>query len=145
VNLSPHFTLHEMVFSQEAERNGIDNTPAPRIVENLQFLAENLERVRALLKCPMRTSSGFRCQRLNDAIGGSQTSQHRFGLAWDGSAPGFGSPAEVVAAIAASDIEFDQLIDEYSWVHISFVRNNPRRMIGVKRAGKDIVWQSGSR
>lgn len=128
MNLSEHFTLEELTFSQTAARLGIANEPPPRIVENLTFLASRLEEVRALLKAPMVVSSGYRSPALNDAVGGSSTSQHRFGLAVDFVAPAFGDPFEVAQAIAASSIAFDQLILEFGkWVHVSFTRNPPRR------------------
>lgn len=130
MNLSEHFTLDEMVFSDYAARHNIDNRPPERIVDNLKYTAEQLEKVRALLKCPMQITSGYRSPSLNDAVGGSLTSQHRYGLAVDFVAPGFGSPFEVCTAIEASGIMFDQLIHEYGrWVHISFVRNAPRRSV----------------
>lgn len=128
MNLSPHFTLEELTFSQTAARLGLNNDPPPRIVENLTFLASRLEEVRALLKAPMVVSSGYRSPAVNDAVGGSATSQHRFGLAVDFVAPAFGDPFEVAQAIVASPVAFDQIILEYGkWVHLSFVRNNPRR------------------
>lgn len=128
MNLSEHFTLHELTFSQAAARRGLDNAPTPRIVENLQFLAGNLERVRTLLKARVVVSSGYRSVPVNTAVGGSVSSQHRFGLAADFTAPSFGTPFDVAQAILASDLAFDQLIYEFeNWVHISFVRNDPRR------------------
>jgi uncharacterized protein YcbK (DUF882 family) len=96
-------------------------------VENLRYTAGRLEEVRALLNHPMAISSGYRSPALNDAVGGSLTSQHRYGLAVDFTADGFGTPFEVCKAIEAGGIAYDQLIHEYgSWVHISFVRHNPR-------------------
>lgn len=128
MNLSPHFTLDELIFSEYAARHNINNEPPERIVENLRFLASKLEEVRAVLQAPMVVSSGYRSPALNDAVGGSLTSQHRYGLAADFVAPRFGTPFEVASAIAASPIAFDQLIHEYGkWVHISFVRRDPRR------------------
>lgn len=128
MNLSPHFTLDELIFSEYAARHNINNEPPERIVENLRFLASKLEEVRAVLQAPMVVSSGYRSPALNDAVGGSLTSQHRYGLAADFVAPRFGNPFEVASAIAASEIAFDQLIHEYGkWVHISFVRRDPRR------------------
>lgn len=140
MNLTPHFTLDELTFSEAAIRNGVNNTPTPRVVENLQFLAENLEKVRALLGTPMRITSGYRSEAVNAWVGGSLTSQHRFGLAADFVAPQFGSPYEVAQAILASEIQFDQLIHEYgSWVHISFVRREPRRQaLSIFARGKYI-------
>lgn len=129
--MSAHFTLDELCFSEYAARHNIPNKPMPRIVENIELvLIPGLEQVRALLKCPMIVSSGFRSQVLNDAVGGSITSQHRYGLACDFHAPAFGTPFEVCKAIEASGIAFDQLIHEYGqWVHVSFVRNDPRRSV----------------
>lgn len=128
MKLSEHFTLAELTASQTAARLGLNNDPTPRIVENLTFLASRLEEVRALLKAPMVVTSGYRSPVVNDAVGGSAMSQHRFGLAADFIAPAFGDPFEVASAIKASPIQFDQLIHEYGrWVHISFVRANPRR------------------
>lgn len=126
--LSPHFSLAELTRSDYAARHNISNVPMPRIVENLVFTAQRLEEVRALLGYPMVVSSGYRSQALNDAIGGSLMSQHRYGLAVDFTCEGFGSPFEVCKAIEASGIKFDQLIHEYgAWCHISFVRTAPRR------------------
>lgn len=131
MKLSPHFTLEEAIFSETATRLGIDNTPTARIVENLHFTAERMEEVRELLGGkPIRVSSWFRCQRLNDAILGSPTSQHRYGLAVDWTCAEFGTPREIVAHLAKSPLQFDQLILEFDrWVHISFVRNSPRRQV----------------
>lgn len=129
--MSEHFSLKELTRSDYAARNGLSNVPMPRIVENIeQVLMPGLEQVRKLLGHPMHITSGYRSQAVNTAVGGSPTSQHRFGLAADFHCDGFGSSAEIVAAIAASDIPFDQLIDEFGqWVHISFVRREPRRQV----------------
>jgi zinc D-Ala-D-Ala carboxypeptidase len=127
VKLTEHFTLEELTFSEYAARLGLPNTPMPRIAENLQYLAERLEEVRALLRAPMRVTSGYRSEAVNAGVGGSAASQHRYGLAADFVAPQFGTPYEVARAIEASGVQFDQLIHEFGqWVHVSFVRHNPR-------------------
>lgn len=128
--LSPHFSLAELTRSDYAARHNISNVPMPRIIENLVFTAQCLEAVRSLLGHPMAVHSGYRSQEVNDAVGGSLTSQHRYGLAVDFTCEAFGSPFEVCKAIEASPIQFDQLIHEYGqWVHISFVRREPRRSV----------------
>ena len=68
----------------------------------------------------IRISSGYRSPELNAAIRGAKKSAHLEGYAADFTCPSFGSPREVVRAIAASVIEFDQCIYEGTWVHISF-------------------------
>ena len=122
VMLSPHFSLAEATTSDTAARQGIDNTPPQRTVLTMQLAAQKLEEVRALLGVPMHINSWFRCPQLNTAVGSSSTSQHPLGEAIDFIAPQFGEPLEICRAIiAAKDrIQFDQLILEHTWVHISF-------------------------
>lgn len=127
--LSPHFTLAELTISQEAARRGLDNEPGPGELAALKRTALGLEAVRIRLGgAPVLVSSGYRAPAVNRAVGGSATSQHMRGEAADFTAPGFGTPRQVVDALADSDVPYDQLILEYSrWVHISF-STAPRRM-----------------
>jgi len=119
--LTEHFTLDELIFSSTAERMRIDNEPYGEQAENLKIVAEGLEKVRTLLLSnPMHIDSGFRCYALNRAVGGSMLSAHCNGLAADFTCSGFGTPLDICKAILASDIVFDQLIQEGTWVHISF-------------------------
>jgi hypothetical protein len=121
MQLSPNFSLSELIYSETAEKSGIDNTPPLEVVPNLKRLAAGLEAVRALLGAPLEISSGYRCAALNQAVGGSSASQHVLGLAADFVCPGFGTPLEVARAIQGSGVEFDQCILEYGrWVHLSF-------------------------
>ena len=120
MRLTDHFTLEELTFSEFAIRRGIDNRPPDAVLPRLRMLAEGLERVRALLGVPMRISSGYRCWSLNHAIGGAKNSAHVTGFAADFTAPTFGTPMQVALAIADSGIEFDQVIHEGRWVHVSF-------------------------
>ena len=118
--MSPHFTLDELTFSQTAQRKRIDNTPNDEARDNLLTLASALEEVRSLLGAPMNISSGYRSPKLNAAVGGAKHSAHMRGLAADFIAPRFGSPAEIVAKIEASTINFDQCIVEFGrWVHFA--------------------------
>jgi hypothetical protein len=131
VKLTPHFSLEELTQSQTAARLGLDNTPTARVLENLQHTADRMEEVRELLGGrSILVSSGFRSQKVNDAVGGALTSQHRYGLAADFTCHSYGSPRDIVKAIARSPLRFDQLILEFDrWVHVSFVRNDPRRQV----------------
>jgi zinc D-Ala-D-Ala carboxypeptidase len=121
MQLSQNFSLAQLIYSETAENDGIDNTPPPEIIENLKRLADGLEAVQALLGAPLEISSGYRCPALNEAVGGSSASQHVRGLAADFVCPAFGSPLEVARAVQQSGILFDQCILEYGrWVHMSF-------------------------
>ena len=127
MKLSPHFNLEELTHSDTAVRLDIDNTPTVEVIDNLTFLAEKLEDVRALLCNPMLVSSGFRSLILNRHLGSKDTSSHVKGLAVDFISPSFGNPEAIVRAIVESDIQYDQIILEFNrWVHLSFAKENPR-------------------
>lgn len=119
--LTPNFSLEQLIFSETAERERIDNTPTAEILMNLRLLALGLEQVRALTGFALDISSGYRCLELNLRVGGAIASQHTRGQAADFTCAEFGTPMEIIKAIRDSDIEFDQCILEYAnWVHISF-------------------------
>jgi hypothetical protein len=75
-------------------------------------------------------NSAFRCKEVNDAVGSKDTSQHRIGCAADIRVPSM-TPDEVVKAVIASGIGYDQIIREFDrWTHISVpstAGDNPRR------------------
>jgi hypothetical protein len=120
VNLTPHFTLEELTASETAERNGWDNSPNDQELANLTRLADFLEQVKVVLGGkPIMISSGLRTKKVNDAVGSKDSSQHRTGCAADFKVPGM-TPDEVVKAIVASTIGYDQVIREFDrWTHIS--------------------------
>ena len=130
--MTPNFTLAELTVSETAERHGIDNTPTPEHLENLQRLAEFLETVKAALGGkPVMINSAYRGPAVNEKVGGSKSSQHMVGCAADLRIPGL-NPDQVCRAIIAADLPFDQLIREFydpakaagGWTHVS-VTNTP--------------------
>ena len=132
--LSEHFALAEFVHSDTAMRKGIDNTPSSEIVAALAETAEALEEVRALLGRPLNITSGYRCAELNRAVGGVGDSAHLYGFAADFVCPAFGEPLAICQALEAGDLLFDQVIQEGTWVHISF-DPRMRRQVLTKTAG----------
>jgi hypothetical protein len=125
VKLTEHFSLEELTFSEIAERNGWDNTPNDHELENLKRLAEFLEEVKqALGGKPIIVSSGFRSKQTNDGVGSRDSSQHRIGAAVDFRVPEL-TPNDVVKAVIASGLPYDQIIREFDrWTHIS-IPNSP--------------------
>ncbi len=84
MNLSANFKLSELIKSETAIRMDIDNTPNQEQIESLRLLCENiLQPVRDHFGKPVKISSGFRCSALNQAAGGSATSDHCKGQACD--------------------------------------------------------------
>ena len=120
--LTKHFTLEELTITEHRE---FDNEPNETERTNLVRLAIFLEQVKDLLGGkPIMVNSAFRSKAVNDAVGSKDSSQHRVGCAADLRVPGM-TPNEVVQAIIASDLQFDQCIREFDrWTHLS-VSNNP--------------------
>lgn len=140
MNITPHFTYEELTASEVAERNGWDNKPSDAELANLHRLADFLEQIKALLGGkPIMINSAFRSKQVNDAVGSKDTSQHRIGCAADIRVPSM-TPDEVVKAIVASSLPFDQVIREFDrWTHVS-VPNTPdtaarRQALIIDRAG----------
>ncbi|MGE7992780.1 D-Ala-D-Ala carboxypeptidase family metallohydrolase [Pseudomonas sp. NPDC089554] len=133
--LTPHFTLEELITSQIAAREGLDNTPAPEALANLKLLCLLLEQVRELVGGPIVVSSGFRCAELNRRVGGAANSAHTQGLAADFNTPACG-PRALAERIRDSDLVFDQLILEFDrWVHLAVAAERPRREVLTVRRG----------
>jgi len=133
--ITPHFTLEEMTVSQIACREGLDNTPDPQVLDNLQHLCQALEHVRSLVDRPVLISSGYRSQALNQRVGGAPNSAHTHGLAADFTVVGL-SPRELAEQIEACELAFDQLILEFdSWVHLAVTQGDARREVLTLRRG----------
>ena len=146
VRLSTNFTLQEFTKSQTALRQGIDNTPNNEHLENAKELFENVvQKVRDNFGVTV-INSGYRGPALNEAVGGSSTSQHCKGEAVDIECPG--TPNYDVAKWVEDNLEFDQLILEFytpgipdsGWVHVSYTTEDNRKqcLTAMKENGKTI-------
>ena len=120
--LTKHFTLEELTTTEYRE---LSNEPNQTERTNLVRLAIFLEQVKELLGGkPIMVNSAFRSKAVNDAVGSKDSSQHRVGCAADLRVPGM-TPDEVVKAVIASDLPYDQVIREFDrWTHIS-IPNSP--------------------
>ena len=138
-NLSVHFTLEELTHTDHRE---FDNTPNASETANLIRLAGLLEDVKLTLNSkPVMINSAFRSKAVNDAVGSKDSSQHRIGCAADIRVPQM-TPDEVVRAIIAADLPYDQIIREFDrWTHIS-VTNTPD---GKPRKQALIIDKAGTR
>ena len=123
-----HFTIEELYASATAKSKGIDNKPAVQQLINLVYLtAYVLEPLRVAMKEPISISSGYRCPRLNEAVGGVSNSQHMKGQAADLNIGGDRAKGRKWFDYIKNHLPFDQLIWERNartgseWVHVSFV------------------------
>ena len=125
-----NFSISELIHSDNAIKAGIDNTPTIKEIDNLlNLIVYCLQPIRDKLKKPMIITSGYRNRKVNILAGGKQNSQHLKGQAADFIVNKM-SIQQVINFIIYSDIEFDQLINEYNkWVHVSFVKGKNRRQV----------------
>lgn len=72
-----HFTLHELIKSETADKLGIVNVPDFAQVQLLALFVDSLlEPLRTAAQRPIIIKSGYRCERLNGAVGGVRGSYH---------------------------------------------------------------------
>ena len=140
-----YFTLSEFLESDTAKAKGINNTPEFLVVAHLQELVDNiLDPLRAAWGSPLRVTSGYRCPKLNKAVGGSATSVHQLGYAADIQPTDPRRTAKFIlfanAWLEENNIAFDQSIDESAkgvkWLHIG-IRNSKgeqrRQFLSIKK------------
>jgi hypothetical protein len=131
-NLSANFNLREFTESETASKEGYAEQFAPpdEVVENLENLCVNvLQKVRDIVG-PLTVTSGYRCERLNNAVGGKPTSQHLKGYAADIQfhQNGVMENRLIVDTVLENHIIYDQMIWESGgkWIHISFKEGKNR-------------------
>ena len=142
MKLSKNLSLSEVIKSNTAIKNGIDNSPTLVHLKNLEMLAEKIfQPIREHFGVPIGISSGYRSKALNSIIGGSSSrSQHCKGQALDLDADIYGKVTnKEIFDFIVENLEFDQLINEfnYSWIHVSYSDNNRKQVLkAYKEKGK---------
>ena len=128
-----HFTIEEMYASDTAKRLGINNKPNMQQMINLVYLcAYVLEPLRVAMGEPIKIGSGFRCEKLNKAVGGVYNSQHLKGQAADLCIDGDIQKGRKWFEWIKAHCEFDQIIFEHNsagsyWVHVSYRADGQNR------------------
>lgn len=131
-SFAKYFTLEELLTSATARQKSIENLPSWEVVEHLKELAAFLDQLREDWGSGIVVSSGFRCAKLNKAVGGVNQSLHMAGYAAD-IVPSNGKMKEFCAFIEkwAKDKFFDQIIIESKkttkWVHVSLFNNSHKQ------------------
>ena len=134
MSFSKYFTLEELSASATARAAGIDNTPPPVAVCNLQKLCiRTLDPLRKAIGMPLNVTSGYRSEALNKAVRGVPNSQHIEGKAADITAGSSVLNRVIFEKIRDGGIKipFDQLICEpkAAWLHISYNGAACRRQV----------------
>lgn len=148
VQLTPHFKLSEFTVSDTARRLGLSNMPPPDKLANVRVAADGMERVREILGgTPINISSGYRSPEVNQAVGGSRTSDHMEGFSVDFRSDRFGTPYQIVEKlITVPDLmdRVDQIIFEKArWVHISFAPEHRKQVLTAYDEGGRTIYAAG--
>ena len=131
--ISKNFTLEEFTASATAKANGITNMPSTQQLANLCALVHNvLQPLRDAMGHEIKIGSGYRCPRLNAAVGGVSNSQHMKGEAADLCIDGDIQKGKQWFNWIKTHCEFDQLIWEHNakgsyWVHVSYKADGKNR------------------
>ena len=145
MQLTEHFTLADLCYSDTAYRNGISNVPNNSEIEKLKLLAEKvLEPIWNHYGKQVIVNSGYRGLALNSIIGGASSSQHCKGEAADIEIAGISNYD--LACYIRDNMDFDQLILEYAtnlnsdpnsgWVHVSYSNEMLRKQtLTINRYG----------
>lgn len=134
-NLTPHFTIEEAEYSAKAAELGLDNTLPSIYYGNATNLAMFvLEPIRLHFGKPFSPTSWYRSARLNEAVGGSEKSDHMIAAAADIKVRGVSLIA--LAEYIRDNLFYDQVILEPQgdggWVHVSYKKDNNRMQVLTK-------------
>jgi hypothetical protein len=146
-SLSSGFKLWEFVKSVAADQNGIKNLPNETEIAHLRLLCQKiLEPARKALG-PLKISSGFRSEKLNKFVGGSENSDHRLGYAADVIPYNVGT-RKLAEWVVINCAQFDQVILEFgtlknpSWIHLSIAPRNRKQVLRATYKKDKIVYDS---
>lgn len=128
MQLSKYFTLWNFTKSTYADRHEIDNIPENEDIVNLKDLSLHLlDKIVDHFGRKITITSGYRSDELNQALGGAKKSQHTKGMASDFVIKGLRNLD--VCKVIEKAFDFDQLILEPSWIHVSYNHKNNRHQV----------------
>lgn len=142
-----YFTIEELCHSDTAKAKGIDNIIPYHLKPNIVALCNNvLDKIRDKYGAPMHINCGYRCQALNRAVGGANTSDHLLGRAVD-----IANNAKLQLCILEmarnKEFDFDQIIIEKpnsagigAWIHIGYRQNSNRHQTLIFKNGKYVPF-----
>lgn len=145
--MAKYFTVYEFIKSDTAKKLNIDNTPNEEQMDNILELMKVMDKIRErwtdyceqnyLQNPEIIVNSGYRCNDLNEAVGGYKTSAHKIGSACDFEAKN-GHISDLFKVVQQTlydeGIMWDQLIDENdgAWIHLGLQNRNGIRRMQIK-------------
>lgn len=147
MKITQNFYLNEFTRSYTADKLGIRNIPDPNHQSNIIILVNKLiQPIRDILTgyrgqdTPITIQSGYRSKELNEKVGGVSDSQHLKGQACDFVVHSM-ELKEVFEIIIASGLQFDQIILEPSWIHISYSNNNRNQKLIAYKKDQRMIYK----
>lgn len=155
-NFAEHFPLEQMIKSDTADAQRIDNTPPMDLLDSLAEVSQKAEEARAILGVPLRVDSGYRSPALNAVIarGSSSTGAHPKARAVDLAPMGMGLKEAYAMLVDHPTFmeNVDQLINERGCIHLGLLipgdHPAPRRELrhdewinGVRHYPLDGIWK----
>lgn len=139
--VSKNFNYREFEKSDTAKKFGIINViNTSEIRDSIKALViEVLQPLRDAWGKPLSVNSGYRCKKLNEAVGGVETSQHCKGEAADISCS---EPAKLAQLAYDLELPYDQMILYPTFVHFSHKLNGEQRkqiLYNVKYRGDRVL------
>ena len=131
-----NFSISELCYSDTAKANKIDNTPKEL------YIYDNLLNLIFYVLQPIRNkfgainiTSGYRCEKLNRMVGGSDTSNHKLGCSAD-IIPAGASFKQVYDYITMY-LDYDECFIETNkygikWLHVAYRHKNNRKKCNPK-------------
>ena len=139
--VSKNFDYKEFEKSDTAKKFGIINViNTSEIGDSIKALViEVLQPLRDAWGKPLSINSGYRCKKLNEVVGGVETSQHCKGEAADISCS---EPAKLAQLAYDLELPYDQMILYPTFVHFSHKLNGEQRnqiLYNVKYRGDRVL------
>lgn len=126
-----NFSLKELIHSNIAKQNNIDNTPNIEQCDNLlNLIFYCLQPIRDKIKKPIKVTSGFRCPKVNFFCGGAVNSGHLSGFAADVIPQG--NNFKEIYDYVVNNLDYDECFIETNnkgvrWLHIAYRKGNNRK------------------
>lgn len=124
--ISKNFSYREFEESETAKARGITNVISSfEIRDAIRELTNTvLQPLRDAWSLPLHVNSGYRCPKLNAAVGGAATSQHTKGEAADIKAE---HPVKLAQLAYDLGLPYDQMIIYPTFVHFSHKLHGEQR------------------
>lgn len=125
-----NFTISELVYSDTAINHNINNMPDLRSLDNmLDLIVCLLQPIREKFG-PIRVTSGYRCEKVNQLINGAVNSNHKYGCAAD--IIPLKATFRQVYDFIISNLDYDECFIEKNntgamWLHVAYRKDNNRR------------------